>query len=109
MFERNTDTTWMRLAWQRVSGQTASMWELQASQGQKRSAGSMLKAARQGLGCLCLNASMQKAIVSPHFVVFTGKSVQQQWFPQNDEELQEYVSWNFTATENGWTCNDIGY
>src|SRR5438046_3038259 len=40
MFERSTDTTWMRPAWQRVSGQTASMWELQASQGQKRSAGS---------------------------------------------------------------------
>jgi 4-hydroxybenzoate polyprenyltransferase len=54
----------------------------------------------------CVNA---EGNCLPPVVVFTGKSVQQQWFPQNDEELQEYVSWNFTATENGWTCNDIGY
>jgi hypothetical protein len=49
----------------------------------------------------CVNA---EGNCLPPVVIYTGKSVQQQWFPKNDEELQEYVSWNFAATENGWCC-----
>ncbi|KAM5342380.1 hypothetical protein ACJ41O_013346 [Fusarium nematophilum] len=37
-------------------------------------------------------------------VIFKGKSVQQQWFP---EELAFLNDWNFTATETGWTDNKI--
>ena len=42
----------------------------------------------------------------PPVVIYTGKSVQQQWFPK---DLTDYESWQFTASENGWTCNDIGH
>jgi hypothetical protein len=37
-------------------------------------------------------------------VIFKGKSVQQQWF---DITLDNYKSWQFTATENGWTTDNI--
>ncbi|KAM5344326.1 hypothetical protein ACJ41O_012863 [Fusarium nematophilum] len=37
-------------------------------------------------------------------LIFKGKSVQQQWFP---EELAFLNDWNFTATETGWTDNKI--
>lgn len=35
-------------------------------------------------------------------VIYKGKSVQQQWFPAN---ISLFDSWQFTATENGWTTN----
>ena len=35
-------------------------------------------------------------------VMFKGKTVQQQWFPQ---DLTPYNGWQFTSTENGWTTN----
>jgi len=34
--------------------------------------------------------------------MFKGKSVQQQWFPTS---LNDFKSWQFTATENGWTSD----
>jgi 4-hydroxybenzoate polyprenyltransferase len=35
-------------------------------------------------------------------VIFKGKSVQQQWFPQ---DLSPYKGWKFTATDNAWTSD----
>ncbi|KAM4066290.1 DDE superfamily endonuclease [Hirsutella rhossiliensis] len=35
-------------------------------------------------------------------VIFKGKSVQQQWFP---EDLSTFSDWQFTATKNGWTSD----
>ena len=35
-------------------------------------------------------------------VIFKGKSVQQQWFPQ---DLTPYKGWHFTSTENTWTTD----
>jgi hypothetical protein len=35
-------------------------------------------------------------------VIFKGKSVQQQWFLTS---LDDFKSWQFTATENSWTSN----
>jgi 4-hydroxybenzoate polyprenyltransferase len=35
-------------------------------------------------------------------VIFKGKTVQQQWFPQ---DLTPYDKWQFTATENAWTTD----
>lgn len=35
-------------------------------------------------------------------VIFKGKTVQQQWFP---EDLSIFEGWQFTATENGWTTD----
>jgi hypothetical protein len=35
-------------------------------------------------------------------VIFKGKSVQQQWFPQ---DLSPYKGWEFTATDNAWTTD----
>jgi 4-hydroxybenzoate polyprenyltransferase len=36
-------------------------------------------------------------------VIFKGKSVQQQWFPQ---DLSLFKGWEFTATDNAWTTDD---
>lgn len=38
-------------------------------------------------------------------VVFKGKNVQQQWFP---EDMDYLTNWNFTASDKGWTNNAIG-
>ncbi|XP_044723684.1 DDE superfamily endonuclease domain-containing protein [Hirsutella rhossiliensis] len=38
----------------------------------------------------------------PPPVIFKGKSVQQQWFP---EDLSTFSDWQFTATKNGWTSD----
>jgi hypothetical protein len=47
-----------------------------------------------------ISATGQKA---PPLVIYKGKSVQQQWFPA---DLDQFKSWQFTATENGWTFNE---
>jgi hypothetical protein len=39
----------------------------------------------------------------PPLVIFKGKSVQQQWFP---EDLQPFNNWEFTATVNAWTSDE---
>nr|ABG26270.1 transposase [Ophiostoma ulmi] len=41
----------------------------------------------------------------PPLIIFKGKSVQQQWFPA---DLNPYSSWQFTATNNGWSDNETG-
>ncbi|RYP58006.1 hypothetical protein DL769_009155 [Monosporascus sp. CRB-8-3] len=40
------------------------------------------------------------------FVIFSGVDVQQQWFPDSDDEA--YENWYFTTLENGWTSTEIG-
>lgn len=42
----------------------------------------------------------------PPAVIYTGKSLQQQWFEEN---LKGYEAWEFAATPNGYTTNDVGY
>ncbi|RYP74072.1 hypothetical protein DL771_003261 [Monosporascus sp. 5C6A] len=39
-------------------------------------------------------------------IIFSGVNVQQQWFP--DTEDQPYENWYFTTSSNGWTNTDIG-
>jgi DDE superfamily endonuclease/Tc5 transposase DNA-binding domain/helix-turn-helix, Psq domain len=39
----------------------------------------------------------------PPLVIFKGKHVQQQWYP---ERLTPFKTWQFTSTPNGWTSND---
>jgi hypothetical protein len=41
----------------------------------------------------------------PPVVIFKGASVQAQWFPT---KLSEFERWQFTASPNGWTSNDLG-
>ena len=48
----------------------------------------------------CISASGNSL---PPLVIFNGKSVQQQWFP--DEILSELRDWSFAVSENGWTSN----
>ncbi|OBS20524.1 hypothetical protein FPOA_17809 [Fusarium poae] len=38
-------------------------------------------------------------------IIFAGKYVQQQWFPDKDNEV--YATWKFETSPNGWTNNDI--
>ena len=40
----------------------------------------------------------------PPVIIWQGKSVQQQWFPDN---LIQFNKWNFTASDNGYSDNDI--
>jgi 4-hydroxybenzoate polyprenyltransferase len=49
----------------------------------------------------CISATGEH--LSP-VVIFKGKSVQQQWFPT---DLKPFDGWLFTATEKGWTTNDV--
>jgi 4-hydroxybenzoate polyprenyltransferase len=42
--------------------------------------------------------------VLPPTVIFKGKTIQQQHFPQNLDFLND---WNFTCSEKGWTNNEI--
>lgn len=41
----------------------------------------------------------------PPAVIFTGKNVQAQWYP---EDLEPFKDWYFDTSDNGWTSNDIG-
>ncbi|KAE9565961.1 hypothetical protein CGMCC3_g17862 [Colletotrichum fructicola] len=50
----------------------------------------------------CISANGQSL---PPLVIFKGKTVQQQWFPQ---DLTNFASWHFTSSKNGWTSNSIG-
>jgi 4-hydroxybenzoate polyprenyltransferase len=47
----------------------------------------------------CISAT-GKALLP--LVIFKGKSVQQQWYPQ---DLSPYKGWEFTATDNAWTSD----
>jgi DDE superfamily endonuclease/Tc5 transposase DNA-binding domain/helix-turn-helix, Psq domain len=47
----------------------------------------------------CISAT---GVSLPPLVMFKGKSVQQQWFP---EDLTPFEGWEFTATDNGWTTD----
>ena len=47
----------------------------------------------------CVSAT---GIALKPLVTFKGKTVQQQWFPQ---DLTQFQGWQFTATENGWTTD----
>jgi DDE superfamily endonuclease/helix-turn-helix, Psq domain/Tc5 transposase DNA-binding domain len=47
----------------------------------------------------CISAT---GVPLPPLVMFKGKSVQQQWFP---EDLRPFQGWEFTATDNGWTTD----
>jgi 4-hydroxybenzoate polyprenyltransferase len=40
----------------------------------------------------------------PPLVIFKGQTVQQQWFPP---DLRPFRDWKFTATENGWTSDEV--
>ena len=48
----------------------------------------------------CISAS--GASLDP-LVIYNGKSIQQQWFP--DKLLPKLRNWSFTVSENGWTSN----
>jgi hypothetical protein len=47
----------------------------------------------------CVSAT---GVALPPLVIFKGKTVQQQWFPQ---DLSPFKDWQFTSTENGWTTD----
>src|SRR6266699_5515311 len=38
-------------------------------------------------------------------IIFKGKDVQQQWFP--DEGIEEFKDWKFESSLKGWTSDDI--
>jgi len=38
-------------------------------------------------------------------VIFRGKTLQQQHYPDNN--LEDYASWDFEPSDNGWTSNEI--
>lgn len=46
--------------------------------------------------------------VIPPLVIFKGLSVQQQWFPVDDDEVNApYEDWAFKASPKGWTADPI--
>jgi len=49
----------------------------------------------------CISAT---GVALPPLVIFKGKTVQQQWFPQ---DLTPFRNWEFTATDNGWTTDEV--
>jgi hypothetical protein len=49
----------------------------------------------------CISAGGQTL---PPLVIFAGKHVQQQWFPDAEER---YADWYFGASPKGWTNDDI--
>ncbi len=83
----------------------------------------------QGLNGLCVGKTETKVALAKHpesriwttmlecvsatgrlfdpLVVFKGKSVQQQWFPDDNGFLASLDGWRFTTSQNGWTSNDI--
>lgn len=42
----------------------------------------------------------------PPLIIFSGVNVQQQWFPNTED--QPYEDWYFTTSSNGWTNTEIG-
>ena len=52
----------------------------------------------------CISATGQHL---PPLVIFKGKDVQQQWFSDDNKDLDTLKDWTFTTSENGWTSNDI--
>ncbi|KAL8364922.1 hypothetical protein RB595_004887 [Gaeumannomyces hyphopodioides] len=50
----------------------------------------------------CVSAT---GVALPPLIIFKGKSVQEQWFP---EDLGPFRGWEFTATDNGWTTDSTG-
>ena len=38
-------------------------------------------------------------------VIFKGKDVQQQWFP--DEDIEAFKDWKFESSPKGWTSDNI--
>lgn len=83
----------------------------------------------QGLNGLCVGKAETKTALAKHpesriwttilecvsatgrlfdpLVIFKGKELQQQWFPDNKDSLAMLGNWKFTTSENGWTSNDI--
>ena len=51
----------------------------------------------------CISADGK--VLNP-LVIFRGKTLQQQHFP--DENLADFEQWTFDASENGYTSNKIG-
>ena len=43
----------------------------------------------------------------PPTVIFEGKNVQQQWFPNNQRDQAKLQSWRFICTENGYSSNFV--
>ena len=50
----------------------------------------------------CISATGARC---PPLIIFTGKTVQQQWFPP---KIDKFKTWRFTATTNGWTDDETG-
>ncbi|KAK8103693.1 transposase [Apiospora kogelbergensis] len=47
--------------------------------------------------------------VLPPLAIFKGASVQQQWFPDDDDDLDFHLKdWLFAASPKGWTNEEIG-
>jgi hypothetical protein len=43
----------------------------------------------------------------PPVVIFSGKNIQQQWFPDDIKAQELLRSWRFVCTENGYSSNDV--
>lgn len=43
----------------------------------------------------------------PPAVIFRGKTVQQQWFPEPDELRTKYAGWLFTSSPKGWINHEL--
>lgn len=43
----------------------------------------------------------------PPAVIFRGKAVQQQWFPEPDELRTTYAGWLFTSSPKGWIDHEL--
>ncbi|RYP57254.1 hypothetical protein DL771_011502 [Monosporascus sp. 5C6A] len=59
-----------------------------------------------GKNALVLKETLRKSILLKDAFKRDGVNVQQQWFPDSDDEA--YESWYFTTSENGWTNTEIG-
>ena len=44
----------------------------------------------------------------PPTVIFGGKNVQQQWFPDKPREQAKLQSWQFICIDSGHSCNSVG-
>jgi hypothetical protein len=43
----------------------------------------------------------------PPTVIFSGKNVQQQWFPDDEQGQDKLKRWTFVCTDNGYTSNQV--
>ena len=81
-----------------VNGLVVGASELRAAHMKEPNRGSWMTF----IECISANGNSVDPIV-----IFRGKTIQQQWFPENC--LDDFKGWLFAVSENGWTSNTLAF